>query len=78
MANGGRARVRVEKNGIVWGEGDELLDGTLYFTNGQYLYETFRGKRAKHERLSYVLTAVAKQLGYTSAVKAITPRATHG
>lgn len=75
---GKRAEVRIDKRGFVWGEGDELLDGTIHFIAGKYHYDTFRGKVACHERLSTVLTAVAKQLGYTGAVQRHSTRHAHG
>lgn len=71
MTTNRRARISIDKDGYVWGEGDEFLDGTLYFIAGRFHYDTFRGKSAQHERLSAVLTTVARQLGYGSAIEIV-------
>lgn len=64
-----RASVSVDENGHVWGHGvlGELLDGTVYFSQGEYHYVTFRGIHGFGSRLTSVFNVVAKELGYTGA-----------
>lgn len=63
----GPAKVVIDADGYAWGDGDELLDGTVCFINGQFHYDTFRGRSARAERLYDALLNVAKQLGYERA-----------